>query len=537
MAISGCNLKVLVIGSPTENPIRFANALERFAESSGYEATVAYCAQEEAAVAELNYVPGHFGDHFRATKIDLDVLIQSLNHLGSDVKIAGIQPSWSNVELNRPADYTSSARTRYWDLTGKAGSWGRVNGSISLHWWTIPLLATLLLLMPIGILAIFASAVLLGNFSKLPVKKRRSIYAKLVLNGTMCLIGVHSILFFATLPTRIFEPVAQLWFGIRFTQIALVVIPLSVFIPFATLPIMKRFEKKIFGPTVEEARRSKSIPSLYSVKPIARQKVLLRAIPSVLLLFTFLGLTFLSPGVGKSTLYILLFCLLICSSFMNQQAISYDVPAEDIAKGEARARQAADRLTGIMQMPTAAVRILKEVRYGKLSALADAKGIGVTAQAAMTLSDAALDFLIAHELAHIRLRHVAKRRFVAFVFAALLGLPIVFLFGFRNLIGANSLLLLIPMATAACGFAPMFLFLRKSYRRNELEADELAVKTTGDVEGAIACLQTLVASSSLPGVHDTDSNTHPAIELRIDKLRHLQLQPTTPVLQAMDASF
>lgn len=95
----------------------------------------------------------------------------------------------------------------------------------------------------------FGTGIFIAKRTAIPIAQRRKLYGKAVLGGTYSLLAIHGILVAATLPTRVFEPLTQLWFGMRFAQFALPILPVFMLVPILMLPIMKPVEKRLFGPS------------------------------------------------------------------------------------------------------------------------------------------------------------------------------------------------------------------------------------------------------------------------------------------------
>lgn len=142
--------------------------------------------------------------------------------------------------------------------------------------------------------------------------------------------------------------------------------------------------------------------------------------------------------------------------------------------------------------------------------------IGISDDYGKWLKGSQLDFVIAHELAHLKQRHWLKDRSAligsfAFMAGLSLGLPY---FSSTMQIAFRFLVIVVPLLT--------FYFLS---RRFEFEADRFATIFTRDAEAAIQALSALYRYTENP----TDSgyitelfSTHPALSRRLEAIRRIQ---------------
>jgi Zn-dependent protease with chaperone function len=375
-----------------------------------------------------------------------------------------------------------------------------------------------------GILIAFGTALLVARKDSIPLPTRRRLYAKIVLSSVVGVIGVHALLVAATLPTRMFDPISQLWFGIRFTSVALLIVPTFVVVPFLALPFMIKQEKKLFGPSPEEVERLAAMGSTAVAAKVTPPKtVFQRFIPGVMLLLLVAGMYFLTSVDKYSPLarlkplapMLLLLCMLPLIITSNRRLNKVNVGQEDRAALEASLQSKIDRLCGPMGLGIVKGRLMPTFPAVRFGASADARGVAVTADAVRELADPELDFLLAHELAHIKLRHIAWRRWM------ILAPPACFFILFNVAIFGKSLafvapaFILSPFLIGLLGMVPWMIVMRRSMLKQEFEADALAIKITGAADSAIAVLKKLALNSPLPGMHEVDTTTHPAIGSRI----------------------
>jgi STE24 endopeptidase len=127
-----------------------------------------------------------------------------------------------------------------------------------------------------------------------------------------------------------------------------------------------------------------------------------------------------------------------------------------------------------------------------------------------------INAVLAHELAHAKMKHVAK------IFAMIMGSVV---------IGSSLLLLGLSMLTAGIGdllsiAGLLVIFLGPQVaaylsRRFELEADEVAVRTLGEGKSMVDALRRLSELDLIPG--DRKSPTHPPLSKRIERIEAMAL--------------
>jgi Zn-dependent protease with chaperone function len=119
-------------------------------------------------------------------------------------------------------------------------------------------------------------------------------------------------------------------------------------------------------------------------------------------------------------------------------------------------------------------------------------------------------FVLAHELAHIHLRHAKERSW------------------------ANAAMTVAPLANPILGFGLRTLFDRAYTREQEFEADNLAVRLLSQAgyspTGSIALLERLESANVPNDLVSTILSTHPPMRDRISQLRRARLAPEGRVL-------
>jgi Zn-dependent protease with chaperone function len=148
--------------------------------------------------------------------------------------------------------------------------------------------------------------------------------------------------------------------------------------------------------------------------------------------------------------------------------------------------------------------------------------VGITRQLAENLTPNEMKAILAHEIAHHKLSHPDRRLLFALLeVAALVGLSALL----RQLIPKGTpivgLLVHSPLLIFLGGPLITIFFLRKTSRRNEYEADQLAIELTGDPISFINGLyKTIELNHGIHEYNETDEkySTHPSLKKRILKV-------------------
>jgi Zn-dependent protease with chaperone function len=135
---------------------------------------------------------------------------------------------------------------------------------------------------------------------------------------------------------------------------------------------------------------------------------------------------------------------------------------------------------------------------------------------------------LAHELAHLKLRHLSRRFPLLFLCVALFSLsPLTFAvlpMRDRWLPAVDPVWLITVGIFLAPTFALFLLFFGTRWisRRQEFEADRMALEVTRNLDGIVSALTKLVQHSPMPYLAQVeDLSTHPALSRRIERLRQI----------------
>lgn len=524
LSIGGCNLNVLVVGPIEGDAKAYARTIDAWRAAQGFDGDVLWSQEDDCAAASYRYHPGRVGLSQAMTTIDLPSLREALLKVEPHTQFAVSDAVWSNADLGFAPDATSAQGSRFWNLTAPRPGLRPATGSIVLRPWVLPLMAIWFLLPVVGVFGSFAAGVAVAKSPRLPIPHRRKLYGKIVLGGVYGTLGLHAVLFIATVPTRLFDPLTQLWFGQRFTQLAVMIVPAFALVPMLALPFVNPIENRLMGPTAEEreAQEAAKLPEQKLSKPNNR-RLLAIVLPLIAIGF---GLQVYATSLPKNApnrellklcAIPIMFLPVLATTFLAKKPKVIVEPGA-LDELEARLRDRVAAMAARLNMEAPPSRVLTDAIYGRFGAVLDKKGIGVTIGALESLSPGEVDFLVAHELAHEKLGHLRKRRLSAFVTMAICLLPAAILLATGRRAFSTPGFVFTPALIPLAVIFPAGFMSRRAMRRQEFQADRLAVEATGDPQSARDALRKVALNSPTPGVHDTDTTTHPTIQARLDAI-------------------
>lgn len=188
---------------------------------------------------------------------------------------------------------------------------------------------------------------------------------------------------------------------------------------------------------------------------------------------------------------------------------------------EPEATQLVEQLARAFQIAPPKLYLVENKKAGFANAYAvghRSPRIYVTEMLWERLDEAECRFIMAHELAHLKLGHVPK-----IYLGMLIPLWLVVL-SVASFLWTASLWL--PLLALAAAYLVNFLIALPNRRNYELAADQLAVQLTGDADAAAAALLALQAANR--GFR-TNTRTHPAIAARVEALRGSSISPWTDI--------
>jgi len=512
-------IDVKAVARPTVAAYRLGADLENsIADTSLAGTTVQWSHDDEYSAAGFTYTTGRLGASSSSVCAPIGVIVTGMNARG--------YKSHSLLRLVQYYGHTDGRSTLLgrrllqWTDVSKAAASTNWTNQASIDRSTILMTWLFLLLVPIIGITSLITAILIGRRTSIPVEIRRRLYTKMALYPTLGAIAVHLPLAIVFLQSARSFLLADLWFGSPSIS--------SVFSPFImagpmsmmlVLPIATRTEQKLFG---RADGKTLDAGSISSVKNPVRTRLI--------------ALGFLLPLVGLAVHGYAKFQIPV------HNPLRYPLEYGGIVLAVLAILWNASRttaLTSAQYVDDAALQahvdeLANRLHAGNFRARIDDSAAGRGFASAKLLPKATLvvsrsyydqltpkelEWVLAHEMAHARERHLARSLAIQLI-PVLVAICCVLLFM------ANAQKEISHSAIQLLVWVPMFCYLvmlplgRWVSQRFEYMADRIALETVGDLVAAESALRKLIENSSMPYIHDaTDIGTHPRFSKRIASMR------------------
>jgi Zn-dependent protease with chaperone function len=525
VTIGGASSESLVIGPVAGAAPRYAEVLNGWQREFGGTNAVYWSQEDDAAAAVLKDQRGRIGASTSTMALPVGVLLQRLRSEAQDVKLAVRLPLHARLH-SAPKPVAESKGYVYYDLSA-ASVETILRVSARLPAWAPWLFWGFFAFVPLVAFAALGAGAWYGSRSGIPIARRRKFYPKIVQYPIYGSMAVHAPFAFFTLTSRQLYPIADLWLG---STSALVFSPLL----FAPLPVlflstflMARIERKLFGAT--ENGKS-DIPPPPEPTPEMRQH--LAQIQRVSYLIAGIGIAFLIAGwvfidrkaVGSGLVRFGGISILFLSSSLARVICRRSVEIHESPVGdpvlEAEVRELADRMeTAVRSAKVDRSALIVDSVYASVTRSGDVR---VSPRVVIELSQEERRFLLAHELAHLKLRHFRQRLIWVYAPYILGTAPVLTVFLSLSRPEFPKLPPGYAFGSMVIAGAYMAVAVRILFKRQEYEADRLALEVTGNLDAAESALRKSMFGWTMPHMHDIDDqSTHPAMSRRIDALRKL----------------
>ncbi|MFN3649795.1 MAG: M48 family metallopeptidase [Armatimonadota bacterium] len=507
----GAFVEALALARPAIPPRDLAAALVRSAGTEAGTTPVEWSAEEEYSAARLKVSTAGFGKTSGSSTAPVGRLTAGFRAAGFSPHVLFRTPKHTEAgALDFP-----SAETRSFRMYNASAARPDLQSSVHARMSGADVLSMLFFVgfVPVvGILGM-ATAILLARRASLPIETRRKLYPKLAAFPTFIAILLHAPLTFFYLQSSSPRVVVDLWFGTS-GVVALAPFLMLPILPMALLlPVSNAVERKLFGPAEEVA----AVEPTAVEKETARRLMVWSIVPSALGIALLLGRHLFLPR--NSPLQTVCMVAAFAIIFLGPHVVRRLLRVENatVEEAEPELRERVERLAGEMGVRVRQVVVdVSTAGRTYVSALVMLNGrIVLSRKLVETLSESEQAFILAHEMAHLRRQHIPRRLALTLVSAAMFVLPISL-----GLIGRFPLPNGLILVSGLGGMLLYFVGTRWLSRRQELEADRLAVETTGDPVVAERALLLMMQHSPLPFVHEVeDLSTHPRLSRRLELLR------------------
>ncbi len=478
-------LDVRVVAKASMSPEKVAHALAQALEGTEFAGeTIEWSQGDEFTVVRLLVERGRFGRRHAQLTVPVGRLVVGLKRAGLVPHALLRLPK----HVHAPALPFPKEERRFWVqyAVSNASPDFQVTTSANVTTVGIVLLLLFVAFVPTVTTLSLVLAVLIACWQRLPIERRRWLYPKLVIYPTFAAILCHAPL---TIFVISFSPyprtISDVWFGtlqpstILGPTVTLALLPCLLAF-WLTVPI----EWKLFGRPEEK------------LLAMEKRKDLLAK---------------MAVDISLS---------LVRNWRQQRQAWRQDDELEKQVK--ALALQ-----FGITNPPKVMVDESPDGReHTFIFALPQA--VIISRKSLEVLTPEELRCALAHKLAHLKLRHLSRWLPLLFLCVALFSLsPLTFAvlpMRDRWLPAVDPVWLITVGIFLAPTFALFLLFFGTRWisRRQEFEADRMALEVTRNLDGIVSALTKLVQHSSMPYLAQVeDLSTHPALSHRIERLRQI----------------
>jgi Zn-dependent protease with chaperone function len=519
--------EVLIVGPVAGDARKYAAMLNQWQSEFGGHSDVEYSQENDCAAARLQGDKGRFGQIASTTELPIPSLVVGLRQLQLKSNVVIRVPKYA-VGLSGQAPDLVTSNYRYYQLR-EGQAFHQVSVLASLPPWTPLLFWAFTAFVPVAGFLSLGSAYLIGRNERVSLERRRVIYSRLARFATFGSMTIHFPFAMYMMLSGNLRPIADLWFGaasILGPIIPFLFAPIILVVPFSFLsPIV---EKSLFGrqPGDPSVEATQDPPKKFGFKDIGKG---LTTIDYVSAGITISGFVLMFGSIAfipsKSPLSNPLWATGMVMTFSKSILSLFVKPKPQVP--EAADGLVFERFRVLSQRigtPEAKLEIDRGLGANKFSATAlTGDRIKISQAAAERLPEPELDFILAHELAHLKLNHLEIRGFITYGILAAILFPFFFIVlqNQKNPSVNTMFIIAIPalLFFVLRSLAPTF------WRRQEYQADRLALETTRDPDAAERALRAVQFSSELPHLHDQDlSQTHPAMHRRINAIHQTAVE-------------
>lgn len=509
-------LDVRVLARPSVSPEKLAQAIHTSVRGTALDnELVEWARDDEFTAVRLLARHGHIGQRYATMTVPVGKLVEGL-------KTAGFVP---HVLLRLPLHIQAPSlpfpkhKRRFWTwyAVGEAAPDLKVTVTAKVPATSVVFAVLFPTFVPmVTLLGIFL-AILLGSWKRLPIERRRRLYPKLAIYPTFGAMAVHAPFALYFLLSPHLRLIADVWFGsLRSSNIFAPMVSLSLLPLFLIVPVSIIVERKLFG-------QPESVPAETEEERTVRLRgvalsLLTIAIGMGIIVTATLWLrrSPLHPFLFAAGMIVVMFGPMVMRFGLLKQTQRF-VDDEMLTE---RVQQLAVRMG--VAAPTVKVDESPSGQRYAFAMLLPSKSLVVSRKALQVLTPDELEAALAHELAHLKLRHLKQAAAISLIGLALVIAPMI-AFLFRGRLFAHvdpTWLLIVCMPASVIGLFWMFFGARWISRQREYAADRVALEVTRNFPAAVSSLQKMAKHSPLPFVHEVeDASTHPALSKRLERLR------------------
>lgn len=522
---------VRVLARPGVRPETLARALHEAVRGTALaQRPVTWSHGDAFSAAHVSLSSGHFGAREAVSVFPAGRIVDGLRRAGYAPHVLLSVPRHVVQDPRLGALPQERMRASWWYDASRLNADEKITVRARLPAASLAATLAFFLFVPVvGALGLTA-AVLFGMGPGVPIATRRRLYPKIATWPTFAAIALHAPFVIVFLRSSHPRVVGDLWFGTSsLTGAFMPFLMAGPLVMMLLLPLTKRAELRLFGPSEEAApAAAAAVPEMSPEEKAARKSVLLWGLaPNVIGLALILAKDIIAPR--PSPLRPWVFPVAMLFTFLGSHLVRWllrgrlrpfeSPPVLDPALTE-RAQTLAARM-GVARLKSVAVDHSPAGR-ATANALVGPNKIIVTSRLCGALTAPEMDFVLAHEIAHLRGGHFARSLVISLLGATLLFLPLLLALSGRRVLPANNALATLAFLLPLFGFFVVFVASFWLRRQREHEADRFALGATGDLPAAMNALATMAANSPLPHLHEVDIlSTHPKLSRRFAALRQI----------------
>lgn len=514
-------IDVRVIGDSSIPPERLAHALDAAVASTPLaKKPIEYSSDGNYSAALATFSSGRMGLDSSSTALSVAPLVKGIQKAGFGIVGVLKVPRYASVS-GTPAAYGHS-RLYYWYNTQNIGR-PPVVVQARLTRYEECETAIFPFFVPVVTLLGILSAVLIARSPKIPIALRRRLYLKLMWYPCFVAIGLHILFTLYYLQSPVGRMAADLWLGTM--QLAGAFGPFLMIGPaclIVVVPFTSRLEKRLYGRDGAAAPVIEYTPEEQSAKKAISRWMWLPLIFCVAILTA----AFFIPA-REHRLWLLVqpaaLGLIFASTFLLRRLLRKHYSTLDNQTSDPELTARAERIAEKLGTKLGEIKINDGPAARQYaSAMALTRGrVRVSRKLVEELTGDELDFILAHEIAHIERRDIIRTLATMLVGFLFMSTPMLIISGKLTLpssLWSRELVLAVPFLGLAILFIG-FSFLR---RQREYAADRDALKATGNLAAAESALDKITQHSAMPYLHDSgDLLTHPKLSKRIAALRRI----------------
>ncbi len=528
-------LDVRLLAQPAVDPKRLARLLERVStDLTHHSVLVEWTKEDDFAAAHFVLSQGHYGRREARQTIPYGRYAEALRQENFVPHILLRLPRYADFQP-APLEQTPASHPPL-SFGTKNYHWFNVSdclprAEVEVHTAYKSLEYGLAILFPFFVPLVaglgFAAAILAARNRSIPIETRRRIYPKLALWPTFGAIAVHAPFAIFYLASQSTLKMADLWFGSTTASgsvgpLLFLGLPVLLII----FPFTQKVELRLFG--ANENAPPKPVQSAEETA-LTRKIKRLSLIPFGVCLTMIYTENFFLPR--HSPLHPFWFiAALLCNVFGPKfitrhfrRRLKEFSPETNDKELTRRAEVLGTKLGGQIK----SVRILESASAKQYAAaqVTAAGEITISRKMMEELTDAEIDFVLAHEIAHVQARHLKKRRPLLLFALLMLTTPgILIASGQLSSLQAISPLwvptfaILLPMI----GMSILLIGNSRLSKLQEFEADQAALAITSDLNAAESALKKMAKFSLLPYAHEVELlSTHPQLSRRFAALQQI----------------